>query len=171
MVFIFILQVCLLFLCGLLHIILFYRTELGNRYTSIILRSPIRNYAIEGILTACSYFILLNTMIPISLLVTVEIVKYAQGFFISYDKLMAQKRIINKREETIRAKVWRSSINEELGMVKYVLTDKTGTLTKNEMKLKKLVIGNALYHNDNENSGNGKNLNSQNYYTNEKLQK
>jgi magnesium-transporting ATPase (P-type) len=110
-------------------------------------------------------------MIPISLLVTVEIVKYAQGFFISYDKLMAQKRIINKREETIRAKVWRSSINEELGMVKYVLTDKTGTLTKNEMKLKKLVIGNALYHNDNENSGNGKNLNSQNYYTNEKLQK
>lgn len=142
MVFIFILQFCLIVLCGLLRIQLFYKTQIGRTYTTIILNQTTRNYVVEGILTACTYFILLNTMIPISLLVTIEIVKYGQGFFISYDQFMAQKRIINSKEETIYAKAWRSSINEELGMVEYVFTDKTGTLTKNQMVLKKLIIGN-----------------------------
>ena len=44
----------------------------------------------------------------------------------------------------ISAKAFRSSINEELGMVEYVFTDKTGTLTKNQMVLTKLVIGSSL---------------------------
>ena len=35
-----------------------------------------------------TYFILLNTMIPISLIVTLEIVKVIQGYFISRDEDM-----------------------------------------------------------------------------------
>lgn len=35
-------------------------------------------------------------------------------------------------------------------MVEYIFTDKTGTLTKNEMVLKKLIVGMKEYTNDND---------------------
>jgi magnesium-transporting ATPase (P-type) len=38
-----------------------------------------------------------------------------------------------------------STINEELGQVQYVFSDKTGTLTCNEMQFKIALIGNELY--------------------------
>ena len=56
-----------------------------------------------------SYFILLNTMIPITLLVSIEIVKFVQGVFIGFDVFL--------KHNDINAKAFRSSINEELGMV------------------------------------------------------
>jgi P-type E1-E2 ATPase len=37
------------------------------------------------------------------------------------------------------------SINEELGQVEYILTDKTGTLTCNKMEFRNVVIGKELY--------------------------
>ena len=37
-----------------------------------------------------------------------------------------------------------SNIPEELGRITYVLSDKTGTLTKNEMKFKKLILSEQL---------------------------
>ena len=42
-------------------------------------------------------------------------------------------------------KVLTSSFNEELGQVEYIFSDKTGTLTQNEMQFKYCLIGNALY--------------------------
>ena len=44
-------------------------------------------------------------------------------------------------------KVLTSSINEELGQVEYIFSDKTGTLTQNQMQFKYCVIGNTLYGN------------------------
>lgn len=38
-----------------------------------------------------------------------------------------------------------TSINEELGMVDYIFTDKTGTLTRNIMEFKAFLVGNELY--------------------------
>lgn len=38
-----------------------------------------------------------------------------------------------------------SNLNEELGQVKYVFSDKTGTLTRNIMEFKKLAVGNEIY--------------------------
>lgn len=37
------------------------------------------------------------------------------------------------------------SINEELGQIQYILTDKTGTLTCNKMEFKNVVVGNNVY--------------------------
>jgi phospholipid-transporting ATPase len=41
-----------------------------------------------------------------------------------------------------------SNLNEELGQVKFLMTDKTGTLTRNVMKLKRCWIGGLGYGDD-----------------------
>ena len=61
--------------------------------------------------------------VAISLLVTLEMIKFAQAIFIEYDVLMYDE------DKGMPAKVQTSNLNEELGMVNYIFSDKTGTLT------------------------------------------
>lgn len=72
-----------------------------------------------------SYMLLYNTMIPISLVVSLEFVKVFQAYFIEKDEEMyvAQRNKYAKAQTT--------TINEELGQVEYIFSDKTGTLTCN----------------------------------------
>ena len=63
-------------------------------------------------------------MVPISPLMTLEMVKYLQDTFISSDFHMND--LVNHQ----KPKVQTSTLNEELGQVKFIFTDKTGTLTK-----------------------------------------
>ena len=48
---------------------------------------------------------------------------------------------INKKKMACRT----VSINEELGQIEYILTDKTGTLTCNKMEFKNVVVGKEIY--------------------------
>ena len=88
-----------------------------------------------------TYFLLFNTLIPISLIVTLEIIKLAQGLFIYWDtKLYSHTRHCFSNAKTV-------SIIEELGMVNFIFSDKTGTLTQNKLSFKFCIIGNKLYKN------------------------
>ena len=48
-------------------------------------------------------------------------------------------------EENISMKAQASNLNEELGQIEYVFSDKTGTLTSNIMEFKKMTAGNNAY--------------------------
>ena len=86
-----------------------------------------------------TWIILINNIVPISLLMTMEMVKYIQGIFISWDYHMYD--LINHQ----KPKVQTSTLNEELGQVKFIFTDKTGTLTKNYMEYKAMSINGKIY--------------------------
>lgn len=44
-------------------------------------------YGLDAVLIFFSYFVLINTMIPISLIVSIEVVKVSQSYFMNKDKL------------------------------------------------------------------------------------
>ncbi|KAG6876279.1 hypothetical protein C0992_000210 [Termitomyces sp. T32_za158] len=91
---------------------------------------------IEDILT---FIILYNNLIPISLIVTMEVVKFQQALLINFDLDMYYARTDTP------ALCRTSSLVEELGQIEYVFSDKTGTLTCNEMEFRCCSIAGVAY--------------------------
>lgn len=86
-----------------------------------------------------TYWVLFSSLVPISLFVTVELVKYWHGILINDDLDMYHDK--TDTPATCRT----SSLVEELGMVKYIFSDKTGTLTCNQMEFKQCTIAGIQY--------------------------
>ncbi|KAL0084969.1 hypothetical protein J3Q64DRAFT_1809699 [Phycomyces blakesleeanus] len=86
-----------------------------------------------------TFMILFNSFIPISLMVSMEIVKFIQSTMIDNDL-----DIYYEKTDT-PAVARSSSLIEELGQVEYVFSDKTGTLTCNEMEFQKCSIAGLSY--------------------------
>ncbi|KAM4051287.1 phospholipid-transporting ATPase 11C-like isoform 3-T3 [Anomaloglossus baeobatrachus] len=87
-----------------------------------------------------SFMVLFNFIIPVSMYVTVEMQKFLGSFFIAWDKEMYDE------EMKEGALVNTSDLNEELGQVEYVFTDKTGTLTENSMEFIECCIDGYKYN-------------------------
>ncbi|EDO40789.1 predicted protein [Nematostella vectensis] len=93
----------------------------------------------EGFIRFWTFIIILQVLIPYSLYVSAELVKLGQVFLISSDLQLYH-------EETDQPVICRAlNINEDLGQIKYVFSDKTGTLTENKMVFKKCTIGGVNY--------------------------
>ena len=108
------------------------------------IQSDIRLSASRFFITAGTWIILINNIVPISLLMTLEMVKYLQGTFISWDYHMYD--LVNHQKPRVQT----STLNEELGQVKFIFSDKTGTLTKNYMEYKAMSINGKIYGIKNE---------------------
>ena len=82
------------------------------------------------------FLVLFSTIVPISLRVNLDLGKSVYSRFI-------------QRDPGIPGAVVRTStIPEDLGRIEYLLSDKTGTLTQNEMEMKKIHVGTVSYANE-----------------------
>lgn len=84
-----------------------------------------------------TFLILFSTFIPVSLFVTLEFVRLVQGIFISADPRMKT----GEQNAVARS----TNLNETLGTIQHVLSDKTGTLTENIMRYAACSAGGHIY--------------------------
>jgi phospholipid-translocating P-type ATPase (flippase) len=91
------------------------------------------------LLTSLYYFTLMSAFVPISLFVSMVMIRAFQSYFMVQDLGMYDE------ETDTRMKVRNMGLNEELGTVSHIFSDKTGTLTCNKMEFKKLCVGGVDY--------------------------
>ncbi|KAJ7963207.1 Phospholipid-transporting ATPase [Quillaja saponaria] len=95
--------------------------------------------ALAGFYHMITALMLYGYLIPISLYVSIEVVKVLQATFINQDIQMYDE------ETGVPAQARTSNLNEELGQVDTILSDKTGTLTCNQMDFLKCSIAGTAY--------------------------
>lgn len=121
-------------------------------WDSLVPKDPVYGATIIALLVLFSYAIVLNTVVPISLYVrwvrwqlingrmternenytlliavrnfSVEVIRFAQSFLINWDEKMRCEKT------NTHAKARTTTLNEELGQIEYIFSDKTGTLTQ-----------------------------------------
>ncbi|XP_051913541.1 phospholipid-transporting ATPase IH isoform X4 [Hippocampus zosterae] len=98
-----------------------------------------RNIVIRAFTDFLAFMVLFNYIIPVSMYVTVEMQKFLGSYFMMWDDEMFDQELGE------RAVVNTSDLNEELGQVEYVFTDKTGTLTENNMEFIECCVDGHVY--------------------------
>ncbi|XP_058977672.1 probable phospholipid-transporting ATPase IM isoform X2 [Musca domestica] len=108
-------------------------------WENIIPKNIVQGSTVIGLLVFFSYAIVLNTVVPISLYVSVEVIRFVQSFLINWDEQMYYE------PTKTHAKARTTTLNEELGQIQYIFSDKTGTLTQNIMTFNKCSINGRTY--------------------------
>ena len=95
------------------------------------------------------FFLLCYQFIPVSLYVTLSLVYTMQALFMQNDLKMCLLFLsLTIRDDELNAEPMRvrtSTLNDDLGQVGYIFTDKTGTLTANLMQFRKCLVDGVSY--------------------------
>ncbi|XP_017126559.1 phospholipid-transporting ATPase IF isoform X2 [Drosophila elegans] len=106
-------------------------TYLGDATDSYSVKQFLQDYL--------SFLILFNYLIPISLYVTIELQRVIGSWFMEWDLELYEK------DTDQPCVVNTSNLNEELGQINILFSDKTGTLTKNEMNFQQCSIDGSKF--------------------------
>ncbi|BEI88398.1 uncharacterized protein CcaverHIS019_0111160 [Cutaneotrichosporon cavernicola] len=129
----FIILMVLCLLTALLHGVYRYKDDTSAKYYEIG-AAVSENVVIDSVVIFVSSLVVFQNIVPISLYITIEIVKTIQAFFIFQDIEMYYAPY----DTPCVPKRW--NISDDLGQIEYVFSDKTGTLTQNVMEFKKCSI-------------------------------
>ncbi|XP_076414963.1 phospholipid-transporting ATPase IK isoform X5 [Peromyscus maniculatus bairdii] len=103
-----------------------------------------RTEAMEVFFIFWGFLILLSVMVPMAMFIIAEFIYLGNSFFINWDLNMYYEPL------DMPAKARSTSLNDQLGQVQYIFSDKTGTLTQNIMTFKKCCINGHVYDSDDE---------------------
>eukprot|EP01018_Ginkgo_biloba_P013761 Gb_34057 [translate_table: standard] len=112
-----------------------------KRYFTVTEGKKYKYYGLgmEVVFTVLSSLIVFQIMIPISLYISMELVRLGQAYFMIRDNRMYDSN--SKSRFQCRA----LNINEDLGQIKYIFSDKTGTLTENKMEFRDASVFGVNY--------------------------
>uniref|UniRef100_A0A8I4A4R7 Phospholipid-transporting ATPase n=1 Tax=Callithrix jacchus TaxID=9483 RepID=A0A8I4A4R7_CALJA len=117
-----------------------WESQIGDQFrTFLFWNEGEKSSVFSGFLTFWSYIIILNTVVPISLYVSMEVIRLGHSYFINWDRKMYYS------QKAIPAEARTTTLNEELGQIEYIFSDKTGTLTQNIMTFKRCSINGRIY--------------------------
>ncbi|KAF7726201.1 hypothetical protein EC973_008999 [Apophysomyces ossiformis] len=97
------------------------------------------NATMQGFLMFWTTLVIYQNIIPISLYISVQIVKTAAAYFIHTDIDMYNEKL----DQACIPKTW--NISDDLGQIEYIFSDKTGTLTQNIMEFRRCTINGVTY--------------------------
>ncbi|XP_011928321.1 PREDICTED: phospholipid-transporting ATPase IK isoform X2 [Cercocebus atys] len=100
--------------------------------------------AAEAFFIFWGFLILLSVTIPMSMFILSEFIYLGNSVFINWDVQMYYQ------PQDVPAKARSTSLNDHLGQVEYIFSDKTGTLTQNILTFNKCCINGRIYGPDSE---------------------
>ncbi|XP_049979535.1 phospholipid-transporting ATPase IK isoform X1 [Alexandromys fortis] len=109
-----------------------------------VLALHVRTEVVESFFIFWGFLILLSVMVPMAMFIIAEFIYLGNSFFINWDLNMYYEPL------DMPAKARSTSLNDQLGQVQYIFSDKTGTLTQNIMTFKKCCVNGCIYDSDDE---------------------